>query len=82
MFRFLPRWKEELVVTGPGGQFILDLPMGIFSACLPTEATWRHRAPPWAHDLWPQLHDELKDWCRQNNAKFIIDEKAGVYGVT
>lgn len=34
-FRFAPRWKEELVVTGPGGAFILDLPMGVLTAVLP-----------------------------------------------
>ena len=80
--RFLPRWKEELVVTAPGGKFILDLPMGIFSACLPTQAAWRRKAPPWAQDLWPQLRAELEVWCRQNNAKFIIDERAGVHEAT
>ncbi len=39
-FKFQPRWKEELVVTGDGGQFILELPMGVLSAYLPTESAW------------------------------------------
>ena len=78
-FTFQPRWKEELVCTGPGGSFVLDLPMGILTACLPTEAAWKRKAPEWARDLWPQLKTELQDWCRANNAKFVIDENAAVY---
>jgi hypothetical protein len=81
LFRFLPRWKEELVVTGPGGQFILDLPMGVFSACLPTQAAWPRKAPSWAHDLWPQVRRELEGWSRENNAQLVIDDFAGVYTI-
>lgn len=79
MFSFLPRWKEELVVTAPGGKFVLDLPMGIFSAYLPTEDAWRRKAPDWAIDLWPALRIELEQWCRLNNADFYIDERASVW---
>ncbi len=82
VFRFLPRWKEELVVTGPGGRFILDLPMGVFSACLPTEEAWGRKAPDWARGLWRPLRDELEAWCRLNNAQFLIEETAGVYEVS
>jgi hypothetical protein len=78
-FAFHPRWKEELVCTGPGGSFILELPMGILTACLPTQDAWQRKAPPWARDLWPQLKAELEDWCRANNAGFVIDEAAAVY---
>ena len=78
-FRFYPRWKEELVVTGPGGSFVLDLPMGIFSAYLPTEPAWRRQAPQWAVDLWPVLKAELEQWCVENNAKFYVEETAQVY---
>ena len=34
LFRFHPRWKEELVCTGPGGSFILELPMGELCAMI------------------------------------------------
>lgn len=78
-FSFSPRWKEELVVTGPGEAFVLELPMGALSAYLPTEAAWRGRAPPWAVDLWPILRDELEQWCRNNNAGVFLDETARVY---
>lgn len=79
LFRFLPRWKEELVVTGDGGSFILELPMGVLSAYLPTQEAWQQRSPEWAKSLWPELKAELEDWCRQNNAKFYIDASADVY---
>lgn len=78
-FKFRAKWKEELVCTGPGGSFVLELPMGILSAYLPTEAAWREKAPAWARDMWPVLHDELKDWCRRNKANFVVDAAAGVY---
>jgi hypothetical protein len=78
-FRFQPRWKEELVVTGPGGSFVLELPMGILSAYLPTETAWQRRAPSWAVSLWPTLRAELVQWCSDNKAELYIDETAHVY---
>jgi len=79
-FTFQGRWKEELVVTGPGGSFVLELPMGILRAYLPTEASWHRKAPDWASDLWPILRSELEDWCRASNAQFVIADDAAVYG--
>ncbi|WP_281214356.1 hypothetical protein [Shewanella insulae] len=79
IFKFQTRWKEELVVTGPGGSFILELPMGILSAYLPTQSAWEQKGPSWARDLWPQLKQELEAWCVENKAQFIIDESAGIY---
>ncbi|UJW84172.1 hypothetical protein [Devosia sp. SL43] len=81
MFTFSPRWKEELVVSGPGGSFVLELPMGILSACLPTEEAWPGKAPAWAIDLWPQLRTELEHWCRANDAQFYIEDNAPVWSV-
>jgi hypothetical protein len=79
VFSFKLRWKEELVVRGPGGAFVLELPMGILSAYLPTEAAWREKAPEWAVDLWPVLKAELEEWCRDNQARLHIDETANVW---
>jgi len=79
LFCFMPRWKEELVVTGSGGTFVLELPMGILSAYLPTEDEWQRRAPAWARSLWPALKTELEEWCRANDAQFYIDASASVY---
>ncbi|TBR40404.1 MULTISPECIES: hypothetical protein [Dyella] len=78
-FKFQPRWKEELVCSGPGGSFVLELPMGVLTAYLPSEDAWRDKAPEWAKGLWLALHDELKDWCLRNKANFIVDATAGVY---
>lgn len=78
-FKFQPKWKEELVCTGPGGSFVLELPMGVLTAYLPTEAVWQSKAPRWAKGLWPVLRDELEQWCQQNKAGFVIDATAEVY---
>lgn len=79
MFTFRTRWKEELVCKGPGGSFVLELPMGILSAYLPTESAWQQKSPEWSKDLWPILRKELEAWCRKNDAKFYIDETAKVF---
>ena len=78
-FTFQARWKEELVCTGPGGTFVLELPMGVLSAYLPTETAWKDKSPAWAHDLWPVLRTELEQWCVENKAQFFIDPTAGVF---
>jgi len=77
-FQFQPRRKEELVVKGPGGSFVLELPMGVYSAYLPTQKAWETKAPEWAKELWPLLKSELEDWCVRNKAEFHIDETATV----
>lgn len=79
IFKFQPRWKEELVVLGPQGTFVLELPMGILSAYLPTEDVWTRKAPRQARSLYPELKQELEQWCVANNAKFVIDASAEVY---
>jgi hypothetical protein len=78
-FKFQPRWKEELVVVGNGGSFVLELPMGILTAYLPTEEVWQESAPIWARALWPDLRAELEDWCKKNDAGFEIDRTATVF---
>jgi hypothetical protein len=77
-FRFTSRWKEELVVAGPGGSFILELPMGRLSAYLPTREAWKDQAPEWAADLWPVLKAELEAWCDASRADLVIDPTATV----
>jgi hypothetical protein len=72
------RWKEELVVTGIGGTFVLELTMGVLSAHLPTESRWNEVATDWALNLWPTLKTELEDWCKANKANFNIEEDAWV----
>lgn len=79
VFRFEPRWKEELVCTAPGGTLVLELPMGVLTAYLPTEEEWRKRAPEWARELWRELKSELEAWCEANGAQFMVDPTAMVY---
>lgn len=68
-----------MVVYGPGGSFILELPMGVLTALLPPEEEWERRAPEWACALWPVLKRELEDWCRENDAQFHIQPSAGIF---
>ena len=77
-FKFQAKWKEELIVTGEGGHFILDLPMGILSAYLPTEKAWKTKSPDWAKDYYIELKEELERWCFKNNAQLVVDETAYV----
>ena len=79
MFTFHPRWKEELVCTGPGGSFVLTLDMGILTAHLPTEASWPSKSPDWAKNLWSDLHADLTQWCVASGAELFLDGSAPVY---
>lgn len=79
VFAFMPRWKEELVCTGPGGAFVLDLTMGVLIAYLPTQDVFQAKAPAWAAPLWPMLKQELAQWCLAHGAQLAIDATAGVY---
>lgn len=72
LFSFQPQWKEELVVRAEAGSFVLGLAMGIPTAYLPTEAEWERQAPDWARSLWPQLREELEEWCRGNGTHFFV----------
>ena len=79
LFHFQPRWKEELVVKGNGGSFVLEHPMGMPSVYLPTEVEWRRRAPAWALDHWGALKGELEQWCRDNDIRLHIEASADLY---
>jgi hypothetical protein len=79
IFKFEPRWKEELVCSGPGGSFVLEMPMGKLTVLLLTEDEWISRGPTWARELWPILHAELKAWCAELDAVFAVDATAGVF---
>ena len=76
VFRFAPRWKEELVVTGPGGAFLLEMPMGDPCVLLPTEDAFGATAPDWARGLWPALHEALTDWCQATGTPLALDADA------
>jgi hypothetical protein len=73
IFQFQPRWKEELIVTGPGGSFTLEHPMGKRSVYLPDEHGWVRNAPPWCANLWPILYSELQTYCTQEGIDFYVE---------
>ncbi|MDQ1091205.1 hypothetical protein QE400_000618 [Xanthomonas sacchari] len=79
-FHFQPLWKEELVCTGPGGEFVLDFSMGVPSVYAPTAHAWAQSAPAWARDLWPVFKAELEAWCDQRDVQFFLDGSAKCYG--
>lgn len=66
------------MVAGPGGSFVLELPMGRLSAYLPMREAWKDLAPEWAADLWLVLKAELEAWCAANGADLVIDPTATV----
>ena len=78
-FEFHPRWKEELLVTGDGGAFVLELAMGVPSVYLPTQTVWKDSGPEWARELWPELKAELDEWCKSNKIDLYIEESASVF---
>jgi hypothetical protein len=82
IIQFQPRWKEELVCIGPGGEFVLDFPMGIPTVYVPTEHAWVQSAPAWAHALWPLFAAELKTWCNEHDVAFFLDGSAKCYGAS
>ena len=79
IFRFAPRWKEELVVTADQGSFVLPFWMGRPTVELPSEAHWPVVAPLWAADHWQPLHRALELWCQGNGAALEVSEKGMVW---
>lgn len=78
-FSFHPRWKEELVCSSSLGTLVLEMPMGIPSVYLPTEATWQNVAPAWAQPYWSAIHAQLKAWCAQHGMPLHVDSTACVF---
>ena len=76
--RFEPRWKEELVCTMDGHEFILEFTMGISTAYLPTESKWESEAPVWAKGTWVSVSEQLAAWCRMQKIPLEITENAWV----
>ncbi len=66
MYKFQARWKEELVCSGPMGEFILDLPMGILTVCIPDKNVWDAKFPGFDFDDFKR---QVEAWALNNNAK-------------
>ncbi|CAG9237494.1 hypothetical protein BCAR13_810002 [Paraburkholderia caribensis] len=75
---FRTRWKEELVCSSSIGGLILEMPMGVPSIYLPTEAAWQASAPEWARPYWDSIHTQLKSWCALHSFPLVVDGTASV----
>lgn len=75
---FAPRWKEELVCTMDGRQFVIEFSMGSPHVYLPGKGTWEQAAPDWARDQWERVHRDLSIWCRGQGAPLSVDDRAWV----
>jgi hypothetical protein len=75
---FQPRWKEELVCSMDGRQFVLEMPMGVLTVYLPSESKWDADAPEWASHQWERVRDDLVAWCAEQSIPVIIEDSAWV----
>ena len=80
-FRFEPRWKEELVCSCSLGSFLLEMPMGVVSVCLPSETTWLRSSPDWAKPHWEAFRTQLREWCSLQGIPLCVSETADVWQV-
>ena len=79
MFRFAPRWKEELVVSADEGSFVLPYWMGTPTVELPSRDRWPEVAPDWTRGHWDTLHRALELWCRGNGVALEISPQGIVW---
>jgi hypothetical protein len=77
-YRFQAKWKEELVCSTNGKQFVLEFPMGTPTVYLPTKSRWSAISPAWASNHWDDLYDQLSTWCEANDVQLTVSETARV----
>lgn len=75
---FHPRWKEELVGTMEGQQFVVEMTMGKYVAYFPTQERWEACAPEWAKGQWQRVRDDLSAWCETEKIPLRIESNAWV----
>ena len=73
IYKFFPKWKEELICQCADGTFILDYDMGSPTVYLPAKNKWATVAPDWSLEQWDTIYAQLTDWCSQNNVTLAID---------
>jgi hypothetical protein len=77
--QFSPRWREELVCTLDGKSFVIEFSMGsAYHAYLPSRERWEGQAPEWAKEIWPQVMEDLKQWCESQKILLTVDVSAWV----
>lgn len=79
IYKFQPRWKEELTCRLEDKEFVLEFPMGVPTVYFPTEDKWSEVSPQWALGHWSVLLSQLRLWCSANDVKFVVDATSNVY---
>lgn len=75
---FHPRWKEELVGTMDGRQFVTEITMGSLHVYFPTKLRWEAAAPDWAKGQWERVKADLEEWCASENIPLNFEDNAWV----
>lgn len=78
IWRFTPRWKEELVCTSSDGRLVVDMAMGQPNVYFPTDEAWARQAPDWARDRRAELLAELERWCLAQGVRLTVDDSAWI----
>jgi len=76
--QFHPRWREELVGTLDGHQFIVEMTMGSYVVYFPAEAKWEAAAPEWARGQWTRVQADVAAWCEREKIPLKIEDRAWV----
>jgi len=52
IFKYQPKWKEELIGTYGENRFTVEMTMGKLNVFFPLESIWEDKAPEWAKGKW------------------------------
>jgi hypothetical protein len=69
---FAPRWREELVVTGPLGTLVFEFTMGSKHVYFPDEARWCASVPTWAREHWQEYLAACRAWCERERVPLSV----------
>jgi len=72
------RWREELVCTMDGQQFVVEITMGELHVYFPTQKTWESSAPDWAKPQWERVRNDLIAWCEREKIPVDFEDNAWV----
>jgi hypothetical protein len=78
VWRFAPRWKEELVCTSSSGELVLEMMIIEPHVYFPLDEAWARQAPGWAKERRGELLAALREWCAAEDIPLTVDERAWV----
>ncbi len=76
--QFRPEYKELLICTMDGREFVLEFTWGTYQVFFPTKSTWEASAPDWAQHQWERVRDDLTAWCHEQKFPLEIEDHAYV----